>query len=343
LFSWWTGVPYSRAALALVAGESSDGLSSNFMRADQGMGPLWGEYYAVIVIATCGFIFAASAGYFLCFWPGKRPSAKVLLTVFLPSVTSLLLIAIKFLRIRSGSYSVLSRIRGTNVSWAARELWNIGTGMHYSVLALALIGLFLARLAFGRSTLPLSIAGPSSGDDESPVAWDGCKRALWFFLAAGNFVVLLASSFLYVGWSRALGVWQRQPALWMGFLGQFLFGAAMLGMTLWLVRTENRISIRRLLRFPGSRAMFIGLSLPVIVAVAPGVALFVLDRLDWAARGFGQFAPPQFGSYLPVPEVWTLSLILAAFAEEVIFRGVLQQHFVDRYGTWRGIFLVGVA
>ena len=34
--------------------------------------------------------------------------------------------------------------------------------------------------------------------------------------------------------------------------------------------------------------------------------------------------------------------LVGAFAEEVIFRGVLQRHFIERFGLWRGIVFVGI-
>src|SRR5215467_14249824 len=58
---------------------------------------VWMEYYTVRVVATFGFIFASSAGYFLCFWPGKQVKAKVWLVVFLPALVSVALTAVKFL------------------------------------------------------------------------------------------------------------------------------------------------------------------------------------------------------------------------------------------------------
>jgi hypothetical protein len=34
------------------------------------LGDLWWGYYEVVVAAMFGYIFAASAGYFFCLWPG---------------------------------------------------------------------------------------------------------------------------------------------------------------------------------------------------------------------------------------------------------------------------------
>jgi len=88
--------------------------------------------------------------------------------------------------------------------------------------------------------------------------------------------------------------------------------------------------------------VFVGAVLPALVTVAPSMARYLFDRVHWAAYDFGRYSPPSLTSYLPTLQIWTLSLIFSAFAEEVIFRGVLQRHFVSRLGVWRGIFLTGI-
>jgi membrane protease YdiL (CAAX protease family) len=74
----------------------------------------------------------------------------------------------------------------------------------------------------------------------------------------------------------------------------------------------------------------------------PSLLIYLHDRADWAAHSYGRFHPPLFGDYFGVPEAWMLALFFNAFAEEVIFRGVLQRHFIERFGVWRGICFVGI-
>jgi membrane protease YdiL (CAAX protease family) len=52
--------------------------------------------------------------------------------------------------------------------------------------------------------------------------------------------------------------------------------------------------------------------------------------------------PPQFGSYFTFPDPWFLLLFLPALFEEMIFRGLLQRRLIQRYGIYRGIFLMGM-
>src|SRR5256885_977670 len=50
----------------------------------------------------------------------------------------------------------------------------------------------------------------------------------------------------------------------------------------------------------------------------------------------------SFEHYFGAPEQWMVALFVGAFAEEVIFRGVVQRHFIERFGLWRGIVFVGI-
>jgi len=52
--------------------------------------------------------------------------------------------------------------------------------------------------------------------------------------------------------------------------------------------------------------------------------------------------PPQFGSYFAFPDPWFLLLFFSALFEEMVFRGLLQRRLIQRYGIYRGIFLVGI-
>ncbi len=67
--------------------------------------------------------------------------------------------------------------------------------------------------------------------------------------------------------------------------------------------------------------------------------------MDWAAHNFARFSPPQFPSYVDFENTFrsfVLVTIFAAFAEEMIFRGMLLPNFLDRYGLHRRIVLTGL-
>jgi membrane protease YdiL (CAAX protease family) len=86
----------------------------------------------------------------------------------------------------------------------------------------------------------------------------------------------------------------------------------------------------------------LGLLFPVLLAVAATVVGYASNRVEWAAREFGQYAPPTFLPENLRFDPWWLLLFLAAFGEEFVFRGLLQSRFIERYGAYRGLVLLGV-
>lgn len=303
--------------------------------------PVWMEYYVLQVAAFYGLILASSVGYFLCWWPGKRQVAKVWLGVLCPAFVSVVVIAAKFLSIRAGGYSVLSQTHRMNMSfsWSLRELWLVGSGMHFAIAGIALTAIFAGRLMSGLSRLPLVLASPFPiGDTQDERA--GSKRLIWFSVAPISMVIMAAVGVGLLG-PLMSGSAYKNPRTWM-FLQDFVGAAVILVVTMWLTGNDNRNSIYQLLRRVPLKMVFVGASLPALVTIGPLMAWYLFDRVHWAAHDFGKYSPPSPTNYLPTPEVWTLGLVFGAFAEEVIFRGVLQRYFVGRYGVWRGIFLVGV-
>lgn len=82
-----------------------------------------------------------------------------------------------------------------------------------------------------------------------------------------------------------------------------------------------------------------------IGAVVP-TGHFVIDRMQWAAHDFGKYAPRHLSSYVDLSSIWRLSilmLVFGAFAEELVFRGMLLPEFIGRYGLHRGIFITCIA
>ncbi|HEX4542555.1 MAG TPA: CPBP family intramembrane glutamic endopeptidase [Candidatus Acidoferrum sp.] len=95
-------------------------------------------------------------------------------------------------------------------------------------------------------------------------------------------------------------------------------------------------------RLPEPRYVALGLAFPVGIAVLLSTGQYLLDRAIWVARDFGKDFPPRLGTYFGFPDPWLLLLFFPALFEELIFRGLLQRRFLQRYGVYRGIFLVGI-
>jgi hypothetical protein len=67
------------------------------------------------------------------------------------------------------------------------------------------------------------------------------------------------------------------------------------------------------------------------------------EKRFWGANGSSaQFALHPISAYFVLPHAELFLLLLFAFTEEIIFRGLLQPAFIQRYGVMRGIFLLSI-
>src|SRR5262249_53939747 len=119
-------------------------------------------------------------------------------------------------------------------------------------------------------------------------------------------------------------------------------GLVFLPIAVWAMGKDNRKLIRQQIQLSALSFAGLGLAVPAVPALLPSLLIYVHDRANWAAHSFGKFEPPRIGDYLGTPELWMVALFFGAFAEEVIFRGVLQRHLVERFGLWRGICFVAI-
>jgi len=131
-------------------------------------------------------------------------------------------------------------------------------------------------------------------------------------------------------------------SIWFNRLSTVAEAAAALGVLLWIMGKENRQVIWGVTRLPEPRHAALGLSFPIGIAGLLAAGQYLLARAQWAAQGFGREVRPDLGSFFNLPDPWLCLLILSAFFEELIFRGLLQRHFVKRYSIHRGIVLVGI-
>ena len=100
--------------------------------------------------------------------------------------------------------------------------------------------------------------------------------------------------------------------------------------------------MRSSIRLPDVRWPLLAVALPISIDIFISAGQYLLDRAEWAAHNFGRLGPPQIELYFRIPDIWFLLLFFSASFEEVIFRGLLQTRFIQRYGVYRGIFLVGI-
>jgi membrane protease YdiL (CAAX protease family) len=290
-------------------------------------------------------IFAGTAGYFVCFWPGSRPVRRILALVFVPAMVALGLIFSCFAFSSGASSSILESTGSAvinRIHWAQPMLWK-SQACQFILTGLLLIAIFTSRLAFGIATLPLALPGRPALESEGLGSWRRLRLLLWF-LVSFAFLPGALAAFVIIGVPSILS--SRLPSFlqsdWFRRLSPIMEVAVVLGITLCIIGREGRQTVRNSIRLPDLRWPLVALAFPIGVDVFISSGQYLVDRAQWAARDFGKFEPPQFGSYLNVPHVWFLFLFFSAFFEEMIFRGLLQTQFIRRYGLYRGIFLVGI-
>jgi membrane protease YdiL (CAAX protease family) len=98
-------------------------------------------------------------------------------------------------------------------------------------------------------------------------------------------------------------------------------------------RKAGRTAARLSLRAPELAFAALAFLLPAAVYAFIPAGHFALDRMHWAAYEFGRFGPPLLSSYFDLSKLgkpWIVFLLFGAFAEEIIFRGVLLPDFIRR-------------
>jgi membrane protease YdiL (CAAX protease family) len=302
---------------------------------------------ALVIVLLYPALFAGLMGYATCFYPGSRPVRRILGLVLLPALFSLVCIFFVFYQI-SGSHSSVLESRAVLLPayrWLWAIFWHFPAGFDFCVFSLLLIGVFVVRLRSGTSSLPLALPGPVASLDEVADSWPKIQILIFtllapLFLIAGFFGVLLGLPYFFLHGSvlATYGVVMR-------IVVSMLDAALLIALALWILGPWGRNAARRSLQLPEPRYAFLGLLLPILISGLPQILHFLIDRTQWAIYFFNQNFPPQIASYLDVGRLrdpWLLLMIFGAFAEEVVFRGLLLQNLVRRYGFHRGIFLTGI-
>ena len=290
-------------------------------------------------------LFSGMAAYFVCFWPGRHPIRRILLSVFAPAIagSGFFLAQIFWFTqaptsVLQSRYHVMQSIR--SFDWTR---WISLPGFFFCFAGLLLIAIYASRLAFGIAYLPLSLPGSPLNEASDSDSWHRLQGVIWVLIGPLIFVYglvfLLTFVFPWMLLSRIPAYTQTAP---FNNMVDAVGAVAMFAILLWVMGKENRQVVWDMARFPKLRFAALGLSIPIGIATLISAGQYLLARMQWTAHGFGTEAPPAFASFFKVPDPWLYLLIFSALFEELIFRGLLQRRFTRRYGVYRGIFLVGI-
>ncbi|PYU68996.1 MAG: hypothetical protein DMG49_14580 [Acidobacteria bacterium] len=290
--------------------------------------------------------FAGVAGYFVCFWPGSRPLRRILGFICLPAIAGLCLMFSRFLYLAAPSSSVLEGIGSLmahKMSWAWSLPWKLLPGFHFCLIGLSLVAIFTSRLVFGIAALPLSLPGDAPSTAPDAVAWQRVQYLIWALVGP---LYLLSSLLAIITIGIPIILSSRIPAYvqsdWFPRFSSVVEGLLIFVVISWIAGKEGRQVMWKTIRLPEPTYAGLSLAIPIGIAVLLSTGRYLFDRAQWVAHNFGNMNPPQFGSYFTFPDPWLLLVFFPALFEEMIFRGLLQRRFIERYGIYRGIFLVGI-
>lgn len=308
------------------------------------------EFYTFTVTCNLSVLAAGLVAFYACFWPGRTPFRRIILGVLLPASIALVLMVWKLFEISEGASSSIFEKRSMlayMLRWVTLHFWKFPAGVYILLIALILISICAFRLAAGAFSLPLTLPGDLASNHGDQDQWR--RTQLLIFVMIG-LIALLA------GLPYALGraIWNLPFARALPGTTEFvvacatraLGGALILGVSYFILGKRARVAARQALRLPEPRFALLAAVLPVVIFAILPIAQLLYDRAYWVAHYFGKHSPPQLSDYMDWSRLfqpWVLFLVFGAFAEEIIFRGVLLPDLIKRYSLHRGIFLTGIA
>jgi len=197
-------------------------------------------------------------------------------------------------------------------------------------------------MAMGSTSLPVILPPPRASEFQDAVSWKRTKLLVWVLIGplflAGPMLAFLTMGLLYL-FSSHLPAYLGSE--WFVRMGRIVDPLIALGITCWVAGRDGRQAAWHSIRAFKPQYALLGASVPIGLSVIISVGDYIFDRILWA-HGFGASWLPEFRSYFDFPDPWLSLLFFGALFEEIIFRGLLQPRFIQRYGLYRGIFLVAI-
>ncbi|PYU18674.1 MAG: hypothetical protein DMG32_25815 [Acidobacteria bacterium] len=298
------------------------------------------------IAARLPIVFAGAAGLFICFWPGTHPVGRIFGFVCLPALAGVVAICGRSLYLAQHSgFPYMSVLQGGphNQAWAFSNVWSLGPAVHMSAVGIALVIVFLSRLAMGIASLPLSLAHTEDAPPRQDEIWKRMRTFIWISVTGAWVIGIVAGTSVgavyavlirFVNYRSLPANAPLDTALGTGLLG---------GVAAWAIGEGRWKELRQFTRLPETKFGMLGVIFPIAINLIPNLVAYLSERIHWAAFELGKFSPPIFASYFRFPDPYYFWFLFAAAFEEIIWRGYLQPRFVQRFGVIRGVFLLGLA
>lgn len=282
-----------------------------------------------------------------CFWPGSRPARRITFAVTIPAFCALAALSFKFANLPKSSGSIFAA--QSTLGGMPREFFlgfsHVPPVLLFSIFGLLLISAFTLQLLRGKSSLPLSLPGSSVLDQDQSESWPQVK--ILIFILIGPLFLLVTIVSLPLAIPYLFTAYFRSP-LYESIArvaAQLLVAALLVLLPVWVLREPGKMDVRKSLQLPEPRYAFFATIISAGACFSIPVAEYLLDRVQWAKHRIGRLGAPDLARYFDLSGIgdpWLLLLLFGAFAEEIVFRGVLLARLLKRYGTERGILLTGL-
>lgn len=296
----------------------------------------------LVIFGGAAFIaisFSSCAGFLVCFRPGIRPARRLGWFVCLPAGLGFVVMCSTFAVLAFSGASQGGNLWVQGLHWRILAVSRLGPGFDYTLLGLVLVTGFTVRVALGSSSLPLALPQCEPSADESR-SWRHVETFLWVLLGLLPMARWLSlTTFIFYFIREHLPALKDSGAR----VAQVLaVDSITVLIAIWVIGREAWDDFRRSLSWPPLGSFALSITFPLGIAILISGGQYLLAILHWLAYRSGGLSVPGIGQYITAPRAGLLFLLLVALCEEILFRGILQPQFIRRYGTLRGVFLVGV-
>lgn len=300
------------------------------------------------------FVACGAAGYYVAFIGQERTAKRILWWILLASLTAILgLVLLAYFYLPpSGkqSASVLDPANSRVLPHLRAVLLGlIGiAGFQLAAVGFALVALFYFVLRSERTSVPVTVGvieSVAATTDALPSDNDHRRttRFVWIMVAlppVSWILTMWTDSFIAFVATKFRTVHQAHP--WLQYCYAIVDLAFFAALVAVATGRQPFRGLRESLRLPDVKYALLAAVYPMAIIVVWPLSSYAHDRILWATYQWSKILPPSLPSYFHVLTLASFVYFPSIIVEEIAWRGYLQPRFIRRYGTIRGIFLVGI-